>query len=106
MAEPLVLRHVIEVAIERVFRIDPVVLNARRRGRAHAAHARQVAMYLAHTACCLSLTEVGSLFGRDRTTVAHACGVIEDARDDPGFDHVLDLLEHALPVMARRGAEG
>ncbi len=74
------------------------------RGRAKVALARQVAMYLAHVACGLSLTDTGRLFGRDRTTVAHACGVIEDRRDDPIFDRALDLLEWAVPSLAARPA--
>jgi chromosomal replication initiation ATPase DnaA len=77
-------------------------LRGSTRGRAKVALARQVAMYLAHVGCGLSLTETGRLFGRDRTTVAHACGVIEDRRDDPLFDRALDLLEWALPSLAWR----
>jgi hypothetical protein len=53
-------------------------------------------MYLAHVAFRLSLTEVGELFGRDRTTVAHACGVIEDLRDDEIIDRALTVLAAAL----------
>ena len=52
--------------------------------------------------CGLSLTETGRLFQRDRTTVAHACGVIEDRRDDPIFDRALDLLEWAVPALTQR----
>lgn len=55
-----------------------------------------VAMYLAHTGLGYTMSEVGHLFSRDRTTVAHACQVIEDRRDDPMFDHTLDLLEWAM----------
>jgi len=95
-------RKVIELAVTRVFDVDQAQLSAYSRGVARAAHARQVAMYLGHVACRLSLTDVGRMFGRDRTTVAHACAVIEDARDDPAFDRALDLLEWAVPVMAAR----
>ena len=35
-------------------------------------------------------------FGRDRTTVAHACACVEDSRDDPKFERVLACLEAAL----------
>jgi hypothetical protein len=52
------------------------------------------------------LTDTGRLFGRDRTTVAHACGVIEDKRDDPLFDRALDLLEWAVPSLATRPSSG
>ena len=53
-------------------------------------------MYLAHVAYGLTLTQVGILFGRDRTTVAYACRIIEDRRDDCVFDIFLDHLEIAI----------
>jgi chromosomal replication initiation ATPase DnaA len=56
-------------------------------------------MYLAHIACGLSLTEVGELFERDRTTVAHACEVIEQRRDDANFDAALELLEGIVRIL-------
>ena len=56
-------------------------------------------MYLAHVGCGLSLTEVGRLFARDRTTVAHACGLIEDRREEPGFDRALELLEGVVRLL-------
>jgi hypothetical protein len=60
-----------------------------------AAFARKLAMYLAHVAFGMSIGRVGRAFGRDRTTVAHACHVIEDKRDDPRFDRWLDALERS-----------
>src|SRR5882757_6457100 len=68
--------------------------------RLHIAFARQVAMYLAHVAWGLTLTDVGHLFSRDRTTVAHACGLIEDSRDDPMLDRSLELLEGVLRAFS------
>jgi chromosomal replication initiation ATPase DnaA len=56
-------------------------------------------MYLAHVACGLSLTEVGELFERDRTTVAHACIVIERRRDNGSFDAALVLLEDIVRIL-------
>jgi chromosomal replication initiation ATPase DnaA len=92
----------IELAVTRVFGVDQTAIERVTRGMAHVALARQVAMYLAHVGCGLSLTAAGNLFGRDRTTVAHACLIIEDRRDDPLFDHVLELLEWAVPSMVLR----
>jgi chromosomal replication initiation ATPase DnaA len=63
-----------------VFDVEIADLRAPTRAWPQAAFARQVAMYLAHVVCGLSLTAVGTLFQRDRTTVAHACGVVEDRR--------------------------
>jgi chromosomal replication initiation ATPase DnaA len=47
----------------------------------------------------LSLTEVGMLFARDRTTVSHACSVVEDRRDDPELDGRLEHLERAVAAL-------
>lgn len=66
------------------------------RGGSAVAFARQVAMYLGHVGCGLTYTEAGRLYGRDRTTAAHACTVIEDHRDDPIFDRVIELLERCV----------
>jgi chromosomal replication initiation ATPase DnaA len=54
---------------------------------------RQIAMYVAHVVLRLTMGEVGAGFGRDRTTVLHACQVIEDMRDDPEFDRVVLMIE-------------
>jgi hypothetical protein len=54
---------------------------------------RQIAMYVAHVVLRLTMGEVGTGFGRDRTTVLHACRVIEDMRDDPEFDRVVQMIE-------------
>ena len=95
-------RLAIELAVERVFGVQRQIIAQQNRGRAASAQARQVAMYLAHVGCGMTLTEAGRLFGRDRTTVAHACMVVEDKRDDPIWDQMLDLLERAVPLIAAR----
>lgn len=69
------------------------------RCRANTARARQLAMYLAHVVQGVSLTAIGEAFGRDRTTVSYACGLIEDLRDDPQLDAELDTLEAQLIAM-------
>jgi hypothetical protein len=69
-----------------------------------ATFARQIAMYLAHVGFGISMAEIGRVFGRDRTTVVHACHLIEDRRDEVRFDHLLDQLEQA--AIALRTASG
>lgn len=86
------LRDILEAAIAAAFKVSSPHLRTATRGFAHVAFARQAAMYLAHIALGLSLTDVGRIFSRDRTTVAHACVVVEDLRDDWQLDRVLDLL--------------
>ena len=92
-------RLVIEHAVTCVFGVPTDDLQLARRGRANVALARQTAMYLAHVGFSLSLTDVGLLFERDRTTVAHACALIEDRRDNPDFDRTLELLERAVKAL-------
>ena len=57
------------------------------------SHARQIAMYLAHVGFALPFDVVGRHFRRDRSTVAHACRVIEDARDDRWLDLRITALD-------------
>jgi chromosomal replication initiation ATPase DnaA len=64
--------------------------------RLEIARARQIGMYLAHVVIGLSLQEIGEGFQRDRSTVAHACHVIEDLRDDAEFEHVIAMLEKII----------
>ena len=79
------------------------LMTHRSRCRVGTARARQLAMYLSHVILGRSLTEIGDAFGRDRTTVSHACAVIEDMRDDPEFDAEVCSLERRLE--AQRDAE-
>ena len=82
--------------IAREKHISVRLLINRSRCRANAARARQLAMYLSHVVLGVSLTDVGRAFGRDRTTVAYACAVIEDMRDDRAFDDDVTALERLI----------
>lgn len=95
-AESERLRAVIEQSVALVFGIDTLDITRPTRGRANIALARQVAMYTCHVSCGRTLTDVGRIFSRDRTTVAHACSLIEDRRDDPLFDYVVELLDRIV----------
>ena len=83
----------VSLATAAAFSVPVRELFAETRRAPAAAFARQSAMYLAHVAFGLSFTEVGRAFGRDRTTAAYACRLIEERRDDPALDAVLGLLE-------------
>ena len=96
------IHKLVEHCVLSVFRISSLTLQSRGRA-APISLARQIAMYLAHVAFRLSFTQVGQLFGRDRTTVAHACAAIEDLRDDQIIDRALTVLASAL--TAPRGAD-
>ncbi len=94
------LRQLIDRTVAGVFDVDVAQLGQPTRGRAQVALARQAAMYIAHVGCSLTLTEVGELFDRDRTTVAHACSIIEQRRDNPEFDQALELIELVIKVLS------
>ncbi len=92
----LALYRLVEHTAARLFEVAPGDLQSPTRREAPVAFARQIAMYMAHVVCGLSLTRIGELSGRDRTTAAHACHLVEDRRDDPALDRSLNFLEIVL----------
>jgi len=100
MSRPqMCLREFLLQAVASVFEVDIKDLTGPTRGTADIARARQVLMYLAHVGCRLTLTEVGKMFQRDRTTVAHACHVVEECREDLEFDRAVELLEQTVQMV-------
>jgi len=95
--------RMVTACVARDFNLDVTTLETAPRGSQRAAFARQVAMYLAHVAFGLSFEAIGRAFGRDRTTVAHACRVVEDSRDDIWFDCRAATLELMCRAAAARG---
>lgn len=89
-----------EVAVCGALRVPEEALRRKRGGVRSAAFARQTSMYLAHVVFGLTMTQVGCCFERDRTTVRHACALIEDRRDLPAFDLALAALEAGLMSLA------
>lgn len=63
-------------------------------------------MYLARVCFGATFSEIGRVFGRDRTTAAHACRLVEERRDDPRLDAMLERLEHACAAARPPGAAG
>lgn len=79
------------VAAER--RVPLYQILSSERGPNAAAHARQMAMYLVHVLLGRPQDVVGEIFGRQRTTVHHACRSIEDLRDVPAVDEQIERIE-------------
>ncbi len=96
--------HYIEMLTSKVFAIPVDCIRSKKRGNAIVSFARHTSMYLAHVALSFSLNEVGIAFKRDRTTVVYACRMVEDERDDPAFDAMLDTLEIELNEWKRHWA--
>lgn len=86
----------IKYSTAKAFGIRSCDLDSRTRKQADIAFARQIAMYIAHVRLGLNLGEVGKVFQRDRTTVGHACRLIEDKRDDEQVDFLINCLERAV----------
>lgn len=99
------LARLAEVSVSALLRVPPVRLRSSKRGRRPVARARQMAMYLAHVGFGLTYTRIGICFGRDRSTVRHACTLIEDRRDDPALDLALAAAEAGLVALGTRLGE-
>nr|WP_082728566.1 helix-turn-helix domain-containing protein [Rhizobium altiplani] len=76
-------------------------IQMRRDRRRTLCHIRQIAMYVCHVALQIPLYEIAAAFGRDRTTVGHACHVVEDRRDDPAFDEFVAVVERTVTSVFR-----
>lgn len=92
--------RLMEAAIASAFAVPVDELRASSRRTQTVAFARQSAMYLAHVMLGLSYSDTGTLFRRDRTTAAYACQVVEDRRDDPAIDRLLQQLESVCLELA------
>ena len=96
------MNEIIGPAVAAAFDVPAAELRAPSRRSARVALARQCAMYLAHATLGWSHAAVAAACGRDRRTVAHACGVIEERREQPAFDAIVSLLETGLAAACAR----
>ena len=96
----------IEALVESAFGIARSALHAPQRGTAEVAFARQVAIYLVHVRLGLTYAAAGRFFGRDRTTAAYACRVIEERREEfrARFAHRLPGARDRRAPAGRRRA--
>lgn len=85
--------ELVEQMVLRAFGLGIPHLRAPTRGRKQIAFARQVALYAMHVHFGHSLSSTARQFGRDRTTVAHACRLVEDLRDGPAVGEIIGNIE-------------
>lgn len=89
--------------VAALFAVSGRELRDSSRANNNVARVRQVAMYVTHVTFGITMKDVGIGFGRDRTTVMHACHTIEDLRDDDEFDRIIALAERvAAAALASR----
>lgn len=86
---------VIDIAAA-LFNVSGRELRHPGRSSLQISRVRQVAMYVTHVSLAVSMRDVGTGFGRDRTTVLHACHTIEDLRDDREFDAIVTTVERVI----------
>lgn len=85
-----------------LYHVSSKELRKTGRTASEVARVRQIAMYVTHVSLGVSMQEVGRGFARDRTTVRHACHLIEDLRDDAEFDRTIVMTER-VAFAAFRG---
>lgn len=84
------------------FNINGRELRSHSRCERPVARVRQIGMYVAHVTLALTMAEVGRAFGRDRSTVNHACHLIEDMREEREFDRIIQTLESIVKTAFLR----
>ncbi|KFB10672.1 helix-turn-helix domain-containing protein [Nitratireductor basaltis] len=88
--------------VAALFNVSGKELRAGGRAPTSVVRVRQIGMYVAHVVLQLNMTEIGRGFGRDRTTVQHACHMIEDLRDDEEFDRIVAMTERVTAAAFRQ----
>lgn len=92
------------VALE--FGVAEARIRRTRGGSPRCQFARQIAMYLTHIVYELNVSRVARAFSRDRSTVSHACRVVEESREDQMLDEQLTALERFLMTAPAPRGEG
>ena len=82
--------------VAALFNVSSKELRHPGRSSLSISRVRQIAMYVTHVSLGFSMREVGQGFGRDRTTVLHACHQIEDLRDHEEFDEIVVRTERVI----------
>lgn len=93
------------VALEFGIATTDIMDQEGKRGPRTVAFARQIAIYLCRTVFNINTARVGRVFNRHPTSVAYACEVVEDSREDPRMNEHISRLEEFL-VRAPRPKNG
>jgi chromosomal replication initiator protein len=89
----------IQKVVSDFFHIRLVDLKSKKRTQ-HIAFCRQVAMYLCRKLTDCSYPNIGEHFGRDHSTVIHACNLIERrVKADSAFRMSIEKVERELKTV-------
>lgn len=75
------------------FNVSGRDIRSPKRQNLDVARVRQIGMYIANVVLGINMTMIGQGFGRNKSTVIHACHLIEDMRDDEEFNLLVARLE-------------
>lgn len=81
-----------------LFGVEAAELRSPTRARKNTARVRQVGMYALNVGLGMKMGDIALGFSRDRSTVIHACHLIEDMRDDPDFDAIVCRVEAVFSI--------
>lgn len=79
--------------ISAYFNVSGRDIRSPKRHNLDVARVGQIGMYIANVVLGINMTMIGQGFGRNKSTVIHACHLIEDMRDDEEFDFLIARLE-------------
>jgi chromosomal replication initiation ATPase DnaA len=86
-----------QAIVAQIYAVTVAEMRGPTRGRPLAARARQIAIALARTVFDMSQKQLAVEFGRDRSTVCHACNLIARLREeDEEFDSAMRWMESHL----------
>jgi chromosomal replication initiation ATPase DnaA len=89
--------------VAQVYGVPVEEMKRPTRGRPHAARARQIAIHLTQLVFQMSQRQLAREYGRDRSTIHHACRTIAGMREASGeFDSTLRWMESLLRRAAGR----
>jgi hypothetical protein len=89
-----------QITTEMVMIAGSRALERRDRRRA-LCHVRQIAMYACHTGLQLPHQDIASAFGCHRSSVSHACEIVERRRENPAFNDFVAAVERAVNSVFR-----
>ena len=97
----VLMRNAVEDIVAAAYAIERTAFRCDTKRRRNVLFPRRLAMYLLHVVAGVNLGDIGNLYGRDRRTASYSCAWIERARDEPGLDEVIGLLEPLVALRCR-----
>ncbi len=92
----------LQLAVLERMTVDPARPGRWCGDRAAFAHARTISIYVCHVTLRMTMTEIAGAIGRHRSTIGYTCARVEDRRDDPRYDALVNRIEILAPGVFSR----